>query len=139
MKSRAATVLLFTLCAGAFTRGSAQKTTGGDSIGWDRAAAAKYLDDRMSAWFTNATKLQTGEGKTACVSCHTPLPYALARPALRRAMHVSASTAEETRLLDETTRRAESYRTHQLLYEMNDTKKAESRGTEAELNAGVLA
>jgi len=137
--TRATTVLLLVLFAGPVTRATAQQAAGVDRTGWDRAAAAKYLDDRMNAWFTNATKLQTGEGKTACVSCHTPLPYALARPALRRAMRVSAATLEETRLLDETTRRVESYGTHQLLYEMNETKKAESRGTEAVLNAVILA
>ena len=139
MKTRVAAVLLLALCVGALARASAQKAAAGDSTGWDRAAAAKYLDDRMSAWFTNATKLQTGEGKTACVSCHTPLPYALARPALRRAMRVSPLTPEETRLLDETTRRVDTYGTHQLLYEMNDAKKSESRGSEAMLNAVILA
>jgi squalene-hopene/tetraprenyl-beta-curcumene cyclase len=139
MKTRAVAVLLVALFAGAIAGTTARKAAERDGTGWDRAAAAKYLDDRMNAWFTNATKLQTGESKTACVSCHTPLPYALARPALRRAMRVSAATPEETKLVDETTRRVESYDTHQLLYEMNDTKKAESRGTEAVLNAVILA
>src|ERR1700704_2668343 len=102
--TRATIVLLLALCLAAVARGAAQKA-GADRDGWDRAAAARYLDDRMNAWFANATRLRTAEGKTACVSCHTPLPYALARPALRRAMHVSAVTPEEARLLDETTRR----------------------------------
>ena len=133
---RSTIVLLSPLLAGIAAGASAQKAPDIDGGGWDRAAAAKYLDDRMDAWFTNATKLRTGEGKTACVSCHTPLPYALARPALRRAMRVSTATPEETRLLDETTRRVASYGTHQLLYELNDAKKAESRGTEAVLERG---
>jgi squalene-hopene/tetraprenyl-beta-curcumene cyclase len=136
---RSTIVFLVALCAGIAARASAQKAPGLDQSRWNRAAAAKYLDDRMDAWFTNASKLRTGEGKTACVSCHTPLPYALARPALRRAMGVSAATSEETRLLDETVRRVASYGTHQLLNEADDAKKAESRGTEAVLNAVILA
>src|SRR5207249_12131925 len=28
--------------------------------GWDREGAAKYLDERMDAWFANAKKLRTG-------------------------------------------------------------------------------
>lgn len=106
---------------------------------WDRSAAATYLDDRIDMWFANATKLRTGEEKTTCVSCHSSLPYALARPALRRALHATAPTAQEARLVDETTRRVESYSTHELLYEINDVKKVESRGTEAVLNVVVLA
>ncbi len=106
---------------------------------WNRAAAATYLDDRIDMWFANATKLRTGQEKTTCVSCHSSLPYALARPALRRALHATAPTAQEARLVDETTRRVESYNTHELLYEIDDVKKVESRGTEAVLNLVVLA
>jgi squalene-hopene/tetraprenyl-beta-curcumene cyclase len=116
-----------------------QNAAGTVSAAWNRAAAAKYLDDRMDLWFTNAKKLRTGDEKTTCVSCHSSIPYALARPALRRAMHTTAPAAEEARLVEETTRRVESYGTHEVLYEMNDVKKSESRGTEAVLNTVVLA
>ena len=112
---------------------------GAERAGWDREAAAKYLDERMDAWFANATKLRTGEGRVACVSCHTPVPYALARPALRRAMRVTTATSEETKLLDEVTRRVDTYGTHQLISETDEGKKTESRGTEAVLNAVILA
>ena len=56
---------------------------------WNREAAAKYLDQRMDIWFERGEKLKTGGVQTTCVSCHTVIPYALARPALRRAMHVN--------------------------------------------------
>ncbi len=46
---------------------------------WDRKAAAKYLDDRMDLWFAKASKLQTGGGRTTCVSCHITVPYVLVR------------------------------------------------------------
>jgi hypothetical protein len=137
--NRVRAVVLSTLFAAVAAGAAAQTAADVDRDGWNRPAAAKYLDDRMAAWFTNATKLQTGEGRTACVSCHTPVPYALARPALRRSMRVSAAAPGEARIIEETTRRVESYATHQLLNESNDVKKAESRGTEAVLNAVILA
>ena len=67
------------------------------AIGWATAAnagdpedparirrAIAYLDARQDEW-SHFAKAQRGEGadKTACVSCHTGLSYALARPALR--------------------------------------------------------
>jgi squalene-hopene/tetraprenyl-beta-curcumene cyclase len=138
-----ATVLAMIVVAG-FTGVSAQKAAGpaasrSSTQGWDPAAAATYLDDRMDLWFVNANKLRTGNEKTSCVSCHSSVGYALARPALRRTMHVGGPTAAETRLVEEVTRRVESYGSHQLLYEINDVKKVESRGTEAVLNTVVLA
>jgi hypothetical protein len=110
-----------------------------DRGAWNREAAAKYLDDRMDVWFANAKKLQTGGGLTRCVSCHTAVPYALARPALRRAMRENTPTPQETRLIDDVTHRVASYDAHQLYYDSDERKKTESRGTEAILNALVLA
>jgi hypothetical protein len=107
--------------------------------GWDQEAAAKYLDDRMDLWFASGKKLRTGETKTTCVSCHTTVPYVLARPALRRAMGGAAATPQESKLLEETVRRVESYDSCQLLYDHTEDKKTESRGTEAALNALILA
>src|SRR5262249_19911416 len=109
------------------------------SEAWDWEGAARYLDERIDIWFSNADKLRTGQGQTACVSCHTTVPYLMARPALRRAMQVSTATPQETRLLGETTERVQTYGTHQLLYEFSESKKVESRGTEAVLNAHILA
>jgi squalene-hopene/tetraprenyl-beta-curcumene cyclase len=106
---------------------------------WNRAEAAAYLDQRMDEWFARGDKLQTGDGQTTCVSCHTVVPYALARPALRRAMHVDAPTPQEKRLVAETSRRVQTYDTHQLLYDFEEDKKDESRGTEAVLYALILA
>ncbi len=107
--------------------------------GWDKEGAARYLDERMDVWFAKGKKLRTGEATTVCVSCHTTVPYVLARPVLRRAMHVSAATPQEIKLIEETTSRVESYASHQPLYDHSDSKKTESRGTEAVLNALILA
>jgi len=114
------------------------RSLGADRGTWDPAAAAAYMDARMDAWFANATQLKTGEAKTACVSCHAGLAYALSRPALRRLMHVDAPSAQELRLIEETTRRVESYGSHQVLYDSNERRQVESRGTEAVLNAVIL-
>ena len=120
---------------------SAQATTipGAAGGAWNRDAAAAYLDQRMDEWFARGEKLRTGEDRTTCVSCHTVIPYALARPALRRAMHVAAPTTQESRLVDETSRRVRTYDSHQLLYDFDEDKKGESRGTESVLYALILA
>jgi squalene-hopene/tetraprenyl-beta-curcumene cyclase len=49
-----------------------------DGSGWDAKAAATYLDGRAEWWTTwpNAAR----DRGTYCMSCHTTLPYALARP-----------------------------------------------------------
>jgi squalene-hopene/tetraprenyl-beta-curcumene cyclase len=106
---------------------------------WDLTGAAAYLDQRMDTWFSKGDKLRTGQGRTICVSCHTVIPYALARPILRRAAHVALPTPQETRLVDETIRRVDTFGSHQLLYEFEEDKKAQSRGTESVLYALILA
>ncbi len=103
---------------------------------WDQQAAATYLDDRMDLWFDKAKKLRTGQGSTSCVSCHTVLPYALARPVLRKASGVSQSTPQEAKMLDETLRRVDTCANHEPLYK---NKEEQSRGTEAVLNLLILA
>jgi len=106
------------------------------SAGWDAQAAAKYLDDRMSLWFEKADKLHTDKNPTSCVSCHTTVPYAMARAALRKARGQTQATPQETKLLDETVRRVNTYDSHEPLYE---SKEEQSRGTEAVLNLLILA
>ena len=103
---------------------------------WDRPAAAQYLDDRIDLWFVRATQLQAGEGKVACVSCHTVVPYLLARPALRKAMQITEPTSQEARLLDNVTRRVETWLSGA---SMSDAKHGGEYGTEEVLNALILA
>jgi hypothetical protein len=106
------------------------------TTGWDAQAAAKYLDDRMSLWFEKADKLHTDKDPTSCVSCHTTIPYAMARAALRKAAGQTQATPQETKLLGETVRRVNTYDSHETLYESKDEQ---SRGTEAVLNLLILA
>jgi squalene-hopene/tetraprenyl-beta-curcumene cyclase len=132
-----AIALAFTMCAATVAAQQATPTRD-NSRSWDPAAAAAYLDARMDLWFANGTKLKTGDTQTACVSCHAGLAYALSRPVLRRVMHVDTPSTQEARLIDETTRRVETYSTHQVLYDFNERRQIESRGTEAVLNAVIL-
>jgi squalene-hopene/tetraprenyl-beta-curcumene cyclase len=106
--------------------------------GWDRAAAAAYLDARMDAWWAKAKTLKTGAGDAKCLSCHTALPYALARPALRIAMGESAPTPHEERILATVRQRVQHVASEQPYYDHTEAKKVESRGVEAVLNAVVL-
>src|SRR6516162_5426864 len=47
---------------------------------WDARLAAQYMDSRQQVWTTWPIAIHSG---VACVSCHTGLPYLVARPALR--------------------------------------------------------
>ena len=137
--SSLAITLFATLVLGLTARGSAPPVAQGELADWNRESPARYLDEQMDVWFANGKKLQTGRGETVCISCHTTLPYVLARPVLRRAMRAGGATPQEVRLLDQTTRRVETYGAHQLLYDFDEAKKIESRSTEAVLNALILA
>jgi len=105
-------------------------------VDWDRPAAAAYLDDRVDLWRDRATRLQTGESKLACVSCHTVVPYLLVRPALRKAMQIAKPTSQEARLLDNVVRRVE---TRWNRGSITDPENAGHDGTEEVLNALILA
>jgi len=107
---------------------------------WDARAAASYLDGRMSAWleWPNAAR----DHGTACVSCHTTLPYALARPSLRRALSETARATPEGVVLEQVTTRVRLWRDVEPYYPDQTRglpKTSESRGTEAVLNALILA
>src|SRR5277367_3143251 len=65
---------------------------------WDKAAAAKYLDSRQ-AWWQDWPHAQKDHG-TVCVSCHTQVPYALARPDLRTELGESKISDPERAMLD---------------------------------------
>ncbi len=63
---------------------------------WSPARAAGYLDGRLAAW--SAWRPATSPDGP-CVSCHTGMPYLLARPALRLRLGDSQPTPHETALL----------------------------------------
>jgi squalene-hopene/tetraprenyl-beta-curcumene cyclase len=113
--------------------------------GWNKAAAGDYLDTRMREWFEFA-EADRGEEPTmtSCVCCHTVVPYAVARPVLRKLSGVVEPTEFESRLIAQTRKRVANWadlETEQfgLISDANDQKKKESYGTEAVLNAVILA
>jgi hypothetical protein len=129
------------------TMGGAEVARGGENApaGWDRSKAGEYLDGRGDAWFKFGSA-RRGEGQSAssCLSCHSLLSYALARPVLRRALSEDAPTELERKILDQTKRRVLNWDRldsppFQLLYDFDEAKKKQSRGTEAVLNALLLA
>jgi hypothetical protein len=117
----------------------------GENAGWDGAAAARYLDGRATAWFALPSAGRgRGEDRVSCVSCHTLLSYALGRPVLRRVTAENQPTPLEDRVLVQVRRRVAHWDEldtprFKLLYDFDEDKKVESRGTEAVLNAWILA
>lgn len=108
---------------------------------WNPKSAAAYLDQRQT-WWQSWPKAARDHG-TVCVSCHTALPYALARPELHAVLHESDATTPERRLVADVVTRVRAWSEVKPYY--GDTtpsghvKAVQSRGTEAVLNALVLA
>src|SRR5207249_1416145 len=103
-------------------------------------AAAAYLDQRASWWMEWPKAARDHE--TFGVSCHTAVPYAISRPALRKALAEEAPSVNERRLLDNVTKRVRLWKEVAPFYSDADRgayKTVESRGTESVLNALILA
>jgi squalene-hopene/tetraprenyl-beta-curcumene cyclase len=117
----------------------APESAAADSANWSGKAAAIYLDGRMSWWMSWPQAARDHD--TFCISCHTVLPYALVRPALRAAFAEQSPTPIERRLLDNVTKRVQLWKQVEPFYPDETRgvpKTAESRGTESILNALVL-
>lgn len=111
-----------------------------DGLGWDPKAAASYLDGRAEWWTTwpNASR----DRGTYCMSCHTTLPYALARPALRGPLGEHAPSAAEQKIFGNLMTRARSWREVEPWYPDQTRgipKTSESRAIESVMNALVIA
>ena len=106
---------------------------------WDATRAAAYLDSR-ELWWQGWAPAQKDHG-TICISCHTVVPYAMARPALRQAVDETAMSMPEKVLMDSVEKRVRSWTQVAPFYSDLDgrDKAAQSRATEAVLNAVILA
>jgi squalene-hopene/tetraprenyl-beta-curcumene cyclase len=113
----------------------------GDESGvWNPKAAAAYLDQRAEWWV--AWPSASRDHATFCVSCHTALPYALGRPALRGPLTEQGPSTTEHKLIDNVVKRVRIWEEALPFYsdEKNGVPKtAESRGTESVLNALILS
>ena len=110
------------------------------SAEWDRAAAADYLDGRQAWWET--WPVAERDHETSCVSCHTTLPYALARPTLRPALGETGPSIPEEHLLEDIEKRVALWNEVDPFYPDQTfglPKASESRGVEAILNALILS
>ena len=110
------------------------------AAGYDGKAAAGYLDGRINWWST--WPVSARDHGTFCVSCHTALPYAMARPALRKTLDEAVPSAGERKLLDNVTKRVQMWQEVEPFYpdaKRGVPKTAESRGTESILNAMILS
>ena len=128
------------LCLVAALSASRPRAEADPPAAWNPKAAAAYLDQR-STWWSTWPNAQRDHG-TFCVSCHTALPYALARPALRPSLGETGASAPETALLANITKRVTMWREVEPFYPDQTRgvpKTSESRATEAILNAVILA
>jgi squalene-hopene/tetraprenyl-beta-curcumene cyclase len=125
---------------GAVTIGHRLNAGPADDPGWDAKAAATYLDGRAEWWTTwpNAAR----DRGTYCMSCHTTLPYALARPALRGLLNERGPLPAEDKIMGNLLTRARHWRDVEPWYPDQTRgipKTSESRAIEAVMNALVLS
>jgi hypothetical protein len=109
------------------------------ATGWDKAAAAKYMDDRQ-AWWQDWPHAQKDHG-TVCVSCHTQVPYALARPLLRKQLGEQKISDPERAMLDSILKRVALGNEATTFYtdaEHGPGKTKEARNAESVNNALIL-
>jgi len=107
---------------------------------WNHQTAATYLDAR-EVWWQQWPPAQKDHG-TVCISCHTTVPYAMARPGLRRALGETQLPATEKVLRDSVDHRVLNWSDMTPFYSdarNGPNKTAESHATEAVLNAIILA
>ena len=107
---------------------------------WDAKGAAAYLDARQDWWrqWPSAAR----DHDTVCVSCHSALPYALARPTLSSALNERAPSANESKIFADVIKRVRAWKDMEPWYPDQTRglpKTAESRGTESVINALVLS
>jgi squalene-hopene/tetraprenyl-beta-curcumene cyclase len=117
----------------------ASQAANNEAGSWDSKAAAAYLDQRAGWWMGWDQSVRDHD--THCVSCHTAVPYALGRPALRAVLGEQAPSATEQQLLANVTKRVRLWGELEPFYsdeKRGAPKTAESRGTEAVLNALIL-
>jgi squalene-hopene/tetraprenyl-beta-curcumene cyclase len=123
------------------------KARGGDGApaSWSPKAAAAYLD-RRGEWWLNWSGAARGQG-TTCLSCHTALPLALARPALGARLGEPAAGAVEKRLIETVKKRVANWdkivakptaEKDPFIPFYSQSRKPTALGTESVLNALVL-
>jgi squalene-hopene/tetraprenyl-beta-curcumene cyclase len=133
-------IFLLITCLSAILVAAGKHPSTADTRPWSGEAAASYLDGRLTWWM--GWPAAARDHQTFCVSCHTVLPYAMARPALRAALQQEVPSPVEQKLLENVTKRVRMWNEVEPFYPDETRgvpKTAESRGTESILNALILA
>src|SRR5258707_9730474 len=136
------TIFAFAVClvavsAGTFFRGASDDPA---PAVWRNQAPANYLDARQTWWMHWPKAARDHD--TFCVSCHTVVPYLLARSALRSALAQPSLCPNEHKILENVQKRALLWDALGPFYndeKFGAMKTAQSRGTESVLNALILA
>jgi hypothetical protein len=108
--------------------------------GWNKQAAAGYLDHR-EIWWQQWPRAQK-DHNTICISCHTQVPYALVRSRLESDLGDAGAGAPENVMMRSIEQRVSNWSEMEPFYsdaKNGPGKTAESHATEAVLNAIILA
>ena len=133
-------VLIGVLLAAAVAVAASKAALEPDPGQFDAKAAAAYLDARAESWST-WSNAQRDRG-TFCISCHTTLPYTLARPELRAPLGERQPSSAESKIFNNLLTRARNWREIEPFYPDQTRgipKTSESRAIEAVMNAVVLS
>ena len=139
MRAATLAIYMFVTCLAVSMLATDGPSSTGSSAAWSGQAAAAYLDGRMTWWM--GWDVAARDHGTFCVSCHTVVPYAMARPALRATLAEQGASPVERRLLDNVTKRVRMWKEVEPFYpdaKRGFPKTSESRGTESVLNALIL-
>jgi len=140
MKRLALEACVLGVCSAASLLAADTHAAAVDSASWSAKSAGAYLDGRLDWWTT--WPMAARDHDTFCVSCHTAMPYAMARPALRTALAEQIASPTERKLLDNVAKRVRLWKDVEPFYpdeKRGVPKTAESRGTESILNAVILS
>lgn len=130
---------ILSVCIGSAMLASDNSSPALTTATWSGKSAAAYLDSRMVWWM--GWKVAARDHGTFCVSCHTVLPYAMARPSLRASLGEQAPSLPERQLIENVTKRVRMWNEVEPAYPDETRgfgKTAESLGTESVLNAVIL-
>jgi squalene-hopene/tetraprenyl-beta-curcumene cyclase len=132
--------LLLLLSLSVFAGSSCAQQESARPTAWDPNSAAKYLDARQTWWMNWPESAR--DHQTFCVSCHTVVPYALARPRLAAIVHRPEPNATDKKLLENVAVRVNGWKEMEPFYsdeKVGPNKTAQSRGAESILNALILS
>lgn len=103
---------------------------------WNMQLAAAALDKRATEW--NQWKRAQRSEATTCISCHTALPYLLARGGLSRSLAKTESIDVRDELIADIRTRVQNRKKIEPWYAFSPQKSAESIGTEAVISSLLL-